>query len=260
MISTQAIESGENVSVAQFQINDVWEKDRWDPYNPCGGHKNNFRRCEPVDFGDVRFRARFKSGDAHKNRTYDVDLHWRILSGDDVAEVTCCLPDCDECACGPEAVQIEQIYLIQENNASLLPMEKGYHHCIWNAGVQIEEEVWFHGTEEYNIAVDVSPTTRKLVVMGYYYRYHRGTRDMNLVSQTNYSEPLQIPEKVYTNISADTSLYTNTSANITDAIMVFLDGFEERTINPTTVPRRRRRPGRIQCRYQNFETTSFFIF
>ena len=121
--------------------------------------------------------------------------------------------------------EIDLIYIIEDNDKTKLNLDPGHHHMIFESGVQVEEEVWFHGLEQYNIVVEVGPAVRKLVLDGYYYRL--GPLDL-----IEYDEPLALYEKTYYDVD-DASWYP------------FLNGTEERTSKTTDVPPWRRSPGFI---------------
>ena len=120
---------------------------------------------------------------------------------------------------------ISMMFLVEENDKSKLPLEKGYHHTIWAAGEgPVEPEVWFHEPVEYNIAVEVGTKVDKLELEGFYYRYF-GTS-----AGTEYDEKLKIKKKTFTNVK-------------TWKWYGFLDGTEDRSKKSSNVPNWRQKWG-----------------
>ena len=121
------------------------------------------------------------------------------------------------------------MYIIQDGDPTKLELKEGYHHMIWDDGGPVEPEVWFHGLEEYNIAVEVGTGVAALELDGYYYRY--ANIEDEYVANTDYTEPLTLGLKRYDPTEA--SWYP------------YLDGTEERTTKPTAVPPERKAAGQI---------------
>ena len=110
---------------------------------------------------------------------------------------------------------------------------------IWENGTVMEPEVYFHGVEEYNIAVEVSENVATLELEGYYYRYRTEERYANV----DYNETLAIKKKTYQNVDS-TTWYG------------FLDGSEDRTTKETNIPSYRLEAGVVLLEAGEFHLTA----
>mmetsp|Transcript_10774 Transcript_10774/g.32413 ORF Transcript_10774/g.32413 Transcript_10774/m.32413 type:complete len:893 (+) Transcript_10774:93-2771(+) len=136
----------------------------------------------------------------------------------------------------PSTATVSEMYVIQEGDKSKLNYAMGHHHLIYQNGAAQEPEVWFHGLEQYNLAVEVPAGVTKLELEGYYYRYYAGS----LLT----GEQLTIYKKTYQNTQPGAQNY------------YFLDGTEDRTTGPTSVAAYRREPGDILLEAGEFHLTA----
>ena len=128
------------------------------------------------------------------------------------------------------------IYLIQDKDKTILNLAKGHHHCLWKDGAVVDKEIWFHGTEEYNIAVDVTGDVSKVVVDG---SYRRLTTHWKNSKQLD-GEVMQLKTK-----------------ELKNGPYYFLNGHEERgTISKTKMPSGRFAKGKILLEGGEYKLTA----
>ena len=111
---------------------------------------------------------------------------------------------------------------------------------IWENGTLVEPEVYFHGTNEYNIAVEVSENVATLELEGYFHRYRTVVKAL---AEIDYNETLQIYKKTFTNVDSN-------------AWYGFLDGSEQRSMEKTNIPNYRLAPGFVLLEAGEFHLTA----
>jgi len=86
------------------------------------------------------------------------------------------------------------MYVVQKNaggsyDTSLLNYAKGHHHTIWENDAMVDSQVWFHGLETYNIAVDVESGVARVELSGTYQRFwnHRRAYSAELETTKTYN-------------------------------------------------------------------------
>ena len=187
------------------------------PYSYTGHTGTSWRPhgSEPVAGANYIIRARIKETPSADGK-WGIKVDFDIVEDDSIQEIQC-----------QEIPAIKKAYVIQDDDPTKLPLPKGYHHAIWDQTVgAVEPEVWFHGLEKYNIAVECFKIVKHLKLEGYYYRLDGEP------ARIDYDEELSLKEKMFSDVKSS-KRYN------------FLNGDEERTKKEKYVDDPRQKQGNI---------------